>query len=125
MHARNIIITEVMMADYFEEKHEKGGIIGRGGVIRRVDNMIALGDMEKAWHETGKLKFVARHKRFGYDPRVYYITEGRMPISVIRDVLYASAGASSPEEYQKSIDEVYGKPVAGETLMFLHFGDFK
>ena len=113
------------MGDYFEEKHEKGGVIGRHGVIRRSDNMVALGDMEKAWQAAGKLKFVARHKRFTYDPRIVHITEGRMPMWVIKSSLYSCAGAVSPEEYQKAMDEVYGKPVDGSVLMFLHFGDFK
>jgi len=116
------------MSEYYGKdagKPEKLGIIGRQGIISRIDKMIALGGMEKAWHDTGSLKFVARHKRFTYDPRMVYVVQGTIPLSIIKDVLYASAGASSPEEYQKSIDEVYGKPVPGDTLMFLHFGDFK
>ena len=108
-----------------EEKHEKGGIIGRNVIIRRSDNMMTLGDMEKLWHAAGKLKFVARHKRFTYDPRIVYVTEGRIPLSIIKNTLYSSTGAESPEEYQKAINEVYGKPVDENTPMFLHFGDFK
>ena len=115
------------MSEYYgkDEKPERIGLIGRRGIIKRSDNLIALGDMEKAWQAAGKLKFVARHKRFTYDPRVTYLVQGVLPMQIIKDVLYECAGAVSPEEYQIAMDEVYGKPVDGSVLMFLHFGDFK
>ncbi len=116
------------MSEYYGKgagKPEKLGIIGRAGIIHRSDNIIGLGDMEKAWHVAGKLRFVARHKRFPDDPRVTFIVQSAIPLHIIKHVLFEVIGAESPAAYQKAIDEVYGKPVDENTPMFLHFGDFK
>lgn len=74
--------------------------------------------------DAGKKFCTSRHKKYPDDPRVYFITP-KMPWGVIRTYLYEAEGATSPEELQSVIEDIYHREVKDDELFFVHFGNFK
>jgi len=92
-------------------------------LIYRRDQMIGYSFFERQWATAGKLKMIPRHRQFRDDPRIVYII-AHAPWNIIRDYLWEIIGASSPEDLQKSIEEVYARQVRDEERFFLHVGKF-
>jgi hypothetical protein len=71
-----------------------------------------------------KRKFcTSRHIKYTKDKRVHYITE-KIDWYIIREFLWQTEGADSPEELQKVIESIYKRFVSDDEQFFVHFGDF-
>jgi hypothetical protein len=65
----------------------------------------------------------SRHKRYTKDFRVSYITP-KLQWWFIRKYLWRDEGASSPEELQQVIENIYKRKVKDDELFYVHFGNF-
>lgn len=68
----------------------------------------------------------SRTKPYLDDPDVKYVTQP-LPLWFIKKYLYRDEGASSPEELQRVINQIFRKEVSEDRLFYVHVlkGDVK
>lgn len=66
----------------------------------------------------------SRHKKYPKDSRVTWISP-KLPWWFIRNHLWEPEGATSKEELQAVIEEIYRRKVPDDELFYVHFGSFQ
>ena len=86
--------------------------------------IIPFNEWSKSRIKDGIKICTSRHQRYPSDKRVTYISP-KLPWWFIRTYLWRPEGATSPEELQKVVDEIYKRKVKDDEEFYVHFGNFR
>jgi len=71
----------------------------------------------------GRKFCTSRSKNYGSDPRVKFVVD--IQLKYVRDFLFQTEGADSPEEFEKVWRSLHRGRFNQEDYVVVHFGDFR
>ena len=87
-------------------------------------NEITFNKWSRERIEIGAKRCTSRHKKYTKDEKVYWISP-KLPWWFIKKFLFREEGATSPNELQIVIEDIYKRKVPDDEEFYVHFGDFK